>query len=123
MLGIRQTKHLLRALRTTPNELATVLDSTESFYESLLLTDPQKPHKPRVVVNVVGEMRAYQSRLYKQILLPKISPSEHSHGGVRGRSIKTNAMPHLGSRFVLKMDISDFYPSIHYTRVYALFIA
>jgi RNA-directed DNA polymerase len=121
MLQIRQTKHLLSVLRTTQEELSAVLESPSSYYEELLLTDPLKPDKPRVVVNVKGAMRGLQSRLYRRVLLPKLQPSVHSHGGVTGRSIKTNVEQHLGSKYVFRTDIRNFYPSIHFRRVYRLF--
>jgi RNA-directed DNA polymerase len=121
MLHIRQKKHLLSALDTTAEEVAAVLETPDRYYEELLLTDPAKPDKPRVVVNVTGVMRRLQSRLYRRVLLPKLPPSVYSHGGVRGRSIKTNVESHLGSAFVFKADIRNFYPSIHYRRVYRLF--
>jgi RNA-directed DNA polymerase len=122
MLCIRQTRHLLQSLDTTAAELNAVLSSPESFYEELLLLDPRKPNKRRLVVNVQDAMRRYQLRLYRRILLPKLVPSPYSHGGIKSRSIKTNAEPHLGSRFVFKADISNYYPSIHYKRVYRLFV-
>ncbi|MAT72047.1 MAG: hypothetical protein CMJ58_21285 [Planctomycetaceae bacterium] len=121
MLRIRQTKHLLETLGVSSDELSAILANPSDYYEELLLTDPQKPHKPRAVVNVTGRLRTLQSRLYRRVLLTKLCPSIHSHGGVRGRSIKTNAEPHLGSAFVFRTDISDFYPSIHFRRVYRLF--
>lgn len=121
MLNIRQSKHLFTLLDTTPSQVSTVLENAGSYYEELLLRDPLRPKKPRPVVNVTGMMRLLQSRLYRRVLLPKLEPSLHSHGGVRGRSIKTNVQPHVGSAFAFKTDISDFYPSIHYRRVYKLF--
>lgn len=122
MLNIRQTKHLCRALRTPIERLVEVTESAESFYEELLLQDPTKPNKTRLVVNVRGRLRALQSRLYRSVLLPKLRPSPYSHGGVHGRSIKTNLTPHIGSVYALKLDISNFYPSIHHKRVYRLFL-
>ncbi len=121
MIGIRQVKHLVAILDTTPEELKAVLDSPESFYEELILRDPKKPDKQRIVVDVQGTMRAYQLRLYKRVLLPKLAPSMHSHGGVKNRSIKTNAEPHLRSSHAFKTDISNYYPSIHHSRIYRLF--
>lgn len=44
-----------------------------------------------------------------------------AHGFVKGRSIQTFAAPHVGQRVVLKMDLSDFFPSISAARVQALF--
>jgi hypothetical protein len=59
--------------------------------------------------------------MLRTILLPALSPSQFSHGGVRGRHIKTNIGPHLDSTFVFTTDISNFYPSISHYRVYRLF--
>lgn len=39
------------------------------------------------------------------------------HGFVPGKSIKTNALAHLGKRFVLNIDLKDFFPSITEKRV------
>jgi len=122
MLRIQRTSHLISALRSTAEHVAEVIDSAADYYEELLLRDPQKPDKPRKVVNVTGPMRALQQNLYRRILLPKLLPSAYSHGGIVGRSIKTNAQPHLPSAFAFKADISNFYPSVHYRRVYRLFV-
>lgn len=121
MLNIRRVSHLCGILGVSRDELEGVLQSPDSHYEDLVVWDPAKPNKTRNVVNVNGPMRLLQSRLYKKLLLPKLSVSLSSHGGVHGRSIKSNAMPHLTSAFIYKADISGFFPSVHYKRIYALF--
>ena len=40
------------------------------------------------------------------------------HGFVAGRSIVTNARNHLGRRYVLNIDLADFFPSITRQRIY-----
>ncbi len=45
-----------------------------------------------------------------------------SHGFHKGRSIVTNASPHTGRRFVLNLDIENFFPSINFGRVRGFFI-
>jgi RNA-directed DNA polymerase len=122
MLRIQRTSHLLEALRTTAQQVNEVIESPADYYEELVLRDPQKPDKLRTVVNVTGLMRALQQNLYRRVLLPKLQPSVYSHGGVVGRSIKTNAEPHLPSIYGFRADISNFYPSVHYSRVYRLFV-
>lgn len=122
MLSIRQIKHLTRVLGTSTKSLSSVLETASSFYEELILIDPAKPEKHRTVTNIRGELRRLQTRFYRRVLLPKVTPSVYSHGGVRGRDIKSNAQPHLESRFVFKTDISDFYPSVHFRQVYKLFV-
>jgi RNA-directed DNA polymerase len=40
-----------------------------------------------------------------------------AHGFVPGRSVFTNALPHAGRRFVLNLDLRDFFPSTSVKRV------
>jgi RNA-directed DNA polymerase len=121
MLFIRQVKHLAYALGTSVERLTKVLEKPEEYYEELVLTDPSRPGKERIVVNVKGTIRRFQSSLYRKVLLKKLTPSVYSFGGAVGRNIKENLLKHKKSSFVFKTDIADFYPSIHYQRVYRLF--
>lgn len=118
---INRMKHLLPILRATREEVQAITDNATDYYEELLLVDPKKPDKQRIVVNVTGQMRKFQERLQRSLFLPCLKPSHHSHGGVRCRSIKTNAAAHRESSFLFKTDISNFYPSVHHTRVYRFF--
>jgi retron-type reverse transcriptase len=43
-----------------------------------------------------------------------------AHGFRPNRSIITNAKPHVGAGLVVKMDLQDFFPSVHYRRVEGL---
>lgn len=54
-------------------------------------------------------------------ILDKIPPHSAAHGFVKSRSIQTFAAPHVGKRVVLRMDLKDFFPSIHGARIPALF--
>ena len=121
MLRIRQVKHLAHRLGVTVKVLEKVAEAPERWCEELVLLDPAKPTKPRDVLNVRGQLRQIQSRMLRNVLLPALPISQFSHGGVRGRHIKTNVEPHLESTFVFTTDISDFYPSISHNRVYRLF--
>ena len=47
--------------------------------------------------------------------------SERTHGFIAGRSIKTNARYHVGKKYILAMDIKDFFPSIGIDKVYEVF--
>jgi RNA-directed DNA polymerase len=122
MLNIGGIGLLARLLGSNPRHLCAVAESASRYCEDLILIDPAKPDKERKVVNCRGPMRRIQERLYRTLLAPNHRPSYHSHGGVPGRSIKTNVEPHRGSKFVYTTDIADFYPSVHHTRVYHLFV-
>jgi RNA-directed DNA polymerase len=72
---------------------------------------------------------APRSTLYRlqkslsSVLMEAYSPRGATHGFVQSRSIMTNAAPHVGRRFVLNVDIKDFFPSIHIGRVRGLFMS
>lgn len=51
------------------------------------------------------------------------SPSTHVKGYVRGRGPKPNAEPHRRQEWVLRVDLADFFPSIHFGRVRGMFLA
>jgi RNA-directed DNA polymerase len=119
VLCIRQVKHLFSALKATEQEVGDVLENHSSFIEELQIHSNGRVRK---VINVIGPLRQYQRLLHRNVLLPKLQPSKYSHGGVIGRSILTNVAPHIGKRYLFSTDISSFYPSIHYTRIYKLFL-
>lgn len=50
-------------------------------------------------------------------------PKSCSHGFLRGKSIKTNAKEHSGKRYVLNIDLRDFFGSINFGRVLGMFKA
>ena len=56
-------------------------------------------------------------------ILEKVPLHPAAHGFRRGRSIVTNAQPHVGMDVVVNLDLQDFFPSISYRRVKGLFQA
>jgi RNA-directed DNA polymerase len=121
MLNIGSVGLLARRLSTTTRRLIDAAERASSYYEDLILVDPARPDKVRDILNPIGPLRRFQRRLHDLLLAPVHRPSRYSHGGIRGRNVKSNASPHLRSTFVYTTDIANFYPSIHYTRVYTLF--
>jgi retron-type reverse transcriptase len=65
-------------------------------------------------------LRAVQRTLLDKILA-RVPVHEACHGFVAGRSTVTNAKPHEGAALVVKLDLKDFFPSVHYRRVRGLF--
>jgi RNA-directed DNA polymerase len=124
LLNIGTAQQLTRLLETSVRRLWGVLDRADTYYDELILTDPRKPKKkPREVVSPKGQMRTLQMRLHHRVLAPRLDRSPYSHGGVPGRSILTNAEPHIGQKFLFTADVANFYPSIHWTRILRLFTA
>ncbi len=56
-------------------------------------------------------------------ILEKVALHQSAHGFRRGRSIVTNAQPHVGAEILINLDFKDFFPSISYPRVKGLFRA
>src|SRR5262245_6523105 len=67
-------------------------------------------------------LKAIQRKLL-ELLVEKLPVSEHAHAFRRGRSIRAGAESHVGKRFVLKLDLKDFFPSVTVARVRGLLIA
>lgn len=55
-------------------------------------------------------------------ILAKLPVAAAAHGFVPGRSILSNAQPHVGRAVVVNMDLRDFFPSITWRRVKGLFV-
>jgi len=60
-------------------------------------------------------------RILLDKILGRVPVHEACHGFVKGRSTVTNARPHEGSALVVKLDLKDFFPTVHYRRVKGLF--
>ncbi|MDB4992858.1 MAG: RNA-directed polymerase protein [Myxococcaceae bacterium] len=60
-------------------------------------------------------------RVLLHAILDKVPAHAAAHGFVKGRGTVTNAKPHLGAAVVVKLDLVDFFPTVHYRRVAGLF--
>jgi retron-type reverse transcriptase len=83
---------------------------------------PKRSGGKRLIMAPKRRLKAIQRKLL-ELLVEKLPVSEHAHAFRRGRSIRTGAEPHVGKRFVLKLDLKDFFPSVTFARVRGLLIA
>lgn len=74
------------------------------------------PHKVRVI-SAPDERLKFLQRNLADKLAELYRPRNPVHGFVAGRSIKSNALAHLHRRFVVNMDLKDFFPTISQNRV------
>ncbi len=65
-------------------------------------------------------LKGAQRKILTEIL-EKIPAHQAAHGFVRGRSIVSNARPHVGQAVVIKLDLQNFYANVTYSRVVAIF--
>jgi len=67
-------------------------------------------------------LKEIQRRILAEIL-DRPPAHDAAHGFRRGRSIRSFALPHVGRRVVLRLDLRDFFPSISVAHIQALFRA
>ncbi|MBN1210516.1 MAG: RNA-directed DNA polymerase [Myxococcaceae bacterium] len=77
-------------------------------------------------VRRIAAPRARLKEVQRAILakiLEHMPAHEAAHGFVKGRSTVSNAEPHTGASVVVRVDLEDFFPTVHYRRVKGLFQA
>ncbi|NSL86675.1 RNA-directed DNA polymerase [Chitinophaga sp. Mgbs1] len=92
--------------------------ATGTHYQRFAI--PKKSGGTRVISAPMPQLKAAQHWILEHILY-KIENGKAAHGFVPGKSIVTNAAPHVGQDLVINMDLRDFFPSIPYKRVKGLF--
>ena len=62
-------------------------------------------------------------RVLLERVLARMTPHPAAHGFVEGRSTVSHAAAHTGATAVVRVDLEDFFPTVHYRRVKGLFMA
>jgi RNA-directed DNA polymerase len=119
--GIRlySVARLAATLGLSESRLREIADSSQDHYREF---ERDVKGKSRLLTEATGPLKMIQRRILDRVLL-KLEPFESAFGAVKGRSIKENANMHLGARFIAKLDIKAFYPSIRHDRVYTFFLS
>lgn len=83
-------------------------------------TVPKKSGGVRELCTPHRSLAAAQRWIFQNVLqaLP-MHPA--AHGFVKGRSIRTNALPHVGQQVLVNVDLKDFFPTITFRRVRGVF--
>ena len=80
---------------------------------------PKKSGGERVINAPEETLKQIQRRI--NVILSRLyEPTEAAHGFVLNRSIVTNAQPHVGKKYILNIDLKDFFPTIHFGRIKAV---
>jgi RNA-directed DNA polymerase len=92
--------------------------STVSHYVRFQI--PKKTGGVRAISAPLPRLKQAQQWILDNIL-ERIILHPSAHGFRRGRSIVTNAQPHVGALVVINLDLENFFPSISYRRVKGVF--
>jgi RNA-directed DNA polymerase len=93
----------------------------DSVWHYVRYTIPKRSGGERVILAPKRELKALQRKVNAEILA-KLPNRDSVHGFIAGRSIVTNAQPHVGKQFVLNLDLKDFFTTITFPRVRGMFI-
>ena len=83
---------------------------------------PKKSGGIRQISTPQTALKIIQWKL-NQVLQTVYEPKPSTHGFVTGKNIVTNAQAHAKKRYILNLDLKDFFPSINFGRVRGMFIA
>ena len=97
------------------NRLEEILNNVSGHYQEFWMRKRSGGY--RMITAPDKDLQAIQSTIYSRILSSVTIVHPAAVGFRCGRSVVDNAAPHLGKRYVLKMDIHDFFGSIRSPRV------
>lgn len=119
--AIPDMKALFELLQITRFELSTLLRPGEGSGSPYVQFEIAKATGGKRVICAPRKKLKQVQRIILDKILSKMPVSDACHGFVPKRSIRTNAEPHLRSAVVMKFDLVDFFPTIHYRRIVGLF--
>lgn len=81
---------------------------------------PKKTGGERMISAPMPRLKLAQYWVLENILA-KVPVHESAHGFLTGKSIVSNAGPHVGKDVVINIDLKDFFPTLTYRRVKGMF--
>jgi retron-type reverse transcriptase len=111
-----------------PKSLSYILYKLPDAAKYATFKIPKKAGGEREICAPIDQLKLLQRRLANILYACRDEIDKESglgslsHGFRRGHSIVTNAKPHYGRRFVLNLDLKDFFPSFNFGRVRGFFI-
>jgi len=111
-------KHLAFLLSMDVQELLQYLQATSSFYKYFAIK--KKRGGLRRIIAPYNNLRKIQVWI-KERILDKIEQPDYVTAFAKERNTLKNARIHEGRKYILKLDISDFFESIGLKRVYSAF--
>ncbi len=115
---IQSIEDFAREIRLSEPFIKYLAFRSEHLYKVYKLS--KRSGGAREIAQPSRDLKAVQGWILRNIL-DKLASSEHSKGFERGGSILENASAHVGSSFILSMDLEDFFPTITGRQVFGIF--
>ncbi|HEV7272103.1 reverse transcriptase domain-containing protein [Pseudoxanthomonas sp.] len=74
------------------------------------------------LIQAPNKRRRYIQKKFASVFNEVYRAGEFAHGFVVGRSVRSNALPHVGARTLINIDLQDFFSSITFKRVRGLLL-
>lgn len=118
-LNIKTVEDLCNILNISRKQLNYILFVKNGKYIEFEI--PKKNGGTRKISSPSTDLKIIQQRLSK-LLYECYDFLEVQHGFIPNKSCVTNANQHVGKRFVLNIDLENFFDTIHFGRVQGLFM-
>jgi RNA-directed DNA polymerase len=118
-LALKTPDDVARLLNLTYPRLAHHIYHVPAEQKYKTFTIPKKTGGDRTISTPVSALKIIQWKL-NQLLTAVYEVKPSVHGFVPGKNIVTNAKAHAGKRFVLNLDLADFFGSVNFGRVRGL---
>ncbi len=102
-------------LGESPRFLWPIVKRADDMYKTSQM--PKKDGGIRKLCAPNSRLKSIQHNILKKFL-NKMPVSNYATAYIKGKTLIDNAKPHTNKKFILKMDISDFFGSIHFEQVY-----
>nr|DAQ91964.1 MAG TPA: hypothetical protein [Caudoviricetes sp.] len=109
--SVDQFAELSEAIGFPKEIIQQYVSDTASHYSRFFIWKDEAKTKKRWIEAPDDTLKQMQEAILRNILY-KIAPTKFAHGFICGRSIVTCAKAHTGKKFVLKLDLKNFFPSI-----------
>ncbi len=116
--GIVSEAELAKKLGVSARVLAAVLKHASAMYREIEIK--KKDGTPRILRAPADNLKIIQRTVLDKILVASALPG-CAFGFGRGKGIVENALLHAANPYLLNVDIKDFFPSVHFTRVQKIF--
>lgn len=95
--------------------LVRMTNAAADHYRKFFLWKDREHTRKRWIEAPDDELKALQRRILRLFYL--LAPSPYAHGFTIGRGIVSNAGIHTGKKYVIKLDLKDFFPSVTGTMI------
>jgi len=120
--SMTQAEDVADLLELPYGQLAYILYGSRAKYSYRTFQISKRKGGMRTIASPHPTVKILQTKL-NEILNLVYVPKLSTHGFVLKRSIVTNAQEHTQKRFVLNVDLENFFPSIHFGRIRGMFMA